>query len=376
MARSTIVRHETAVGGFTLLCAAILTGGLIVKGAKVGFGSRHLVFTSDAGHDLKKGAAVKMQGIEIGEVEDVDLEEKGVHVHLKVYPEFRDFVKSDAVAQIDEPPVLGSSSVEILPGRAPTPVEEKAHLKYEPKQGIMTKIQGAQGDVEKVLKRVTDIADKADETLTSVNKIVARIDNGEGVVGKLVRDEKLASDFEKGVNGMVSLVDDVKAGKGAFALLKDENLAPDIRQTVADVRSMTDAVARGDGSLGRLMTNDTIVVQSEDTLKDVRSALARLDEITKGTTATTEKVQQVLDTAKGTMEKLDGTIKNAEKVTGELASVTEKINKGQGTLSKLVNDDALFRETKALLKELRESVEDLREQAPINSFIGVVFSAF
>ena len=31
---------------------------------------------------------------------------------------------------------------------------------------------------------------------------------------------------------------------------------------------------------------------------------------------------------------------------------------------------------KGILKELRESVEDLREQAPINSFIGVVFSAF
>lgn len=29
-----------------------------------------------------------------------------------------------------------------------------------------------------------------------------------------------------------------------------------------------------------------------------------------------------------------------------------------------------------LLEELRESVEDLREQAPINSFSGVVFSAF
>ncbi len=40
------------------------------------------------------------------------------------------------------------------------------------------------------------------------------------------------------------------------------------------------------------------------------------------------------------------------------------------------SDDKLYKETKSLLKELRESVEDLREQAPINSFIGVVFSAF
>lgn len=376
MARSTIVRHETVVGAFTLLCAAILMGGLIVKGAKVGFGSRHLVFTADAGHDLKKGAAVKMQGLEIGEVENVDLEETGVHVHVKIYPEFREFVHTDASFSIDEPPILGSSSVEVHPGVAKVPVQEGTNLPYKKTEGMLTKLQGAQGDVEKVLKRVTDMADKADQTLTGVNKIVDRVNAGEGIVGRLVRDEKLADNFVSGVSGVVALVDDVKAGKGVFALLKDEQLAPDIKQTVADVRSMTDAVSRGDGSLGRLMVNDTVVVRTEQVLQDVRGALARLEEITKGTTATTEKVQQVLETAKGTMEKLEGTIKNAEKVTGELAQVTEKINKGQGTLAKLVNDDAIFRETKALLKELRESVEDLREQAPINSFIGVVFSAF
>ncbi|MEZ0230607.1 MAG: MlaD family protein, partial [Planctomycetota bacterium] len=124
MARSTIVRHETVVGAFTLLCAAILAGGLIIKGAKVGFGSRHLVFVADAGHDLKKGAAVKMQGLEIGEVEEVDLEEAGVHVHLKIYPQFRDFVHTDATVTIDEPPILGSSSVEVHPGSAKVAIEE------------------------------------------------------------------------------------------------------------------------------------------------------------------------------------------------------------------------------------------------------------
>ena len=44
-----------------------------------------------------------------------------------------------------------------------------------------------------------------------------------------------------------------------------------------------------------------------------------------------------------------------------------------------VIDDAAGRTlatASSLDKELRESVEDLREQAPINSFIGVVFSAF
>jgi|SRR5579883_247124 len=376
MARSTIVRHETAVGAFALLVVSILAAGLIIKGAKVGFGSRHFTFTAkDGGHDLKKGAAVKMQGIEIGEVTGVDLEPTGVHVHAKVYPEFGSFVHRDAVARIAEPPIIGSTSVEVEPGKTGD-IEEGETLKYEEKPGLLSKFQGAEGEVDKIVKKANDIADKADHTLDTVNQVLDRVNAGQGIVGRLVKDEKLSSDFSTGVEGMIALVDDVKNGRGAFALLKDEQLAPDIKQAVADVRSMTDAVARGDGSLGRLMTHDDLVVQGEKTLQDVRAALARLDEIATQTTKTTEKVQQVLDEAKGTLAKLDGTIKNAEKTTGQLAELTEKVNKGQGSLAKIVNDDALFRETKALLKELRESVEDLREQAPINSFIGVVFSAF
>jgi phospholipid/cholesterol/gamma-HCH transport system substrate-binding protein len=366
MARSTIVRHETAVGAFTLLCAGILILGVIIKGSKVGFGARNVTFTApESGHDLKVGAVVKMQGIEIGEVENVDLEKEGVHVHLKIYPEFRDFVHADAKVSIVEPPVIGSTSVEVFPGtKAEPPVAQRAHLEYVPTEGIMTKIQSSQGDVQKVLDQVKDIAKKTNDTLDNVDKIVARVNAGEGVMGRLVRDDQLAQDFTKGVTGLVAFIDDVHRS------------APDLQRTIADVRSLTDAVAEGKGSLGRLVTNDTIVVESENVLKDVRTALARLEEITKDTTATTKKVQDVLDSTKGTLDKLDGTIRNAEKVTGQLAEITAKVNTGQGSLAKLVNDDALFRETKALLKEVRESVEDLREQAPINSFIGVVFSAF
>jgi phospholipid/cholesterol/gamma-HCH transport system substrate-binding protein len=376
MSRSTIVRHERAVGLFVTLTAVLLGGGLAIKGTKGAIGSRELVFHADAGHDLRHGATVTMQGLEVGEVSDVELDaNNSVLVRIKVWPEFRDHVHADAVAAIVPPALLGSPTVELTPGRNGA-IKNGDEIRPEVRKGLMDAVSGSTDDLKKIVERVNKMADKADSTLGQVNEIVSKINAGQGVVGKLVNDPELADQFVATVKDTRAVLDDVKEGRGAFALLKDEKIVPDIRETIADVRSMSDAVARGEGSLGRLMTNDTIVVQGEGVLKDVRSALARLDEITKDATATTEKVQSVLDSTKGAIDKLDGTIKNAEKVTAQLAEVTEKVNKGQGTLAKLVNDDALFKETKALLKELRESVEDLREQAPINSFIGVVFSAF
>ncbi|MBN1533566.1 MAG: MCE family protein [Spirochaetes bacterium] len=59
-----------------------------------------------------------------------------------------------------------------------------------------------------------------------------------------------------------------------------------------------------------------------------------------------------------------------------LRQITEKINAGQGTLGKLINDDGVHSDTNKLVKELREAVEDSREQAPVTSFIRAALTAF
>lgn len=68
-------------------------------------------------------------------------------------------------------------------------------------------------------------------------------------------------------------------------------------------------------------------------------------------------------------ENLHNTIKNIEEITG-------KINQGKGTLGKLVNEDKVHRNTDNLIKEVRDAMEDSREQAPITSFIRAALLAF
>ena len=59
-----------------------------------------------------------------------------------------------------------------------------------------------------------------------------------------------------------------------------------------------------------------------------------------------------------------------------LRDITEKINAGKGTFGKLINDDKLGHQTVELVKELRETIEDAREQAPITSFLRAALTAF
>jgi phospholipid/cholesterol/gamma-HCH transport system substrate-binding protein len=59
-----------------------------------------------------------------------------------------------------------------------------------------------------------------------------------------------------------------------------------------------------------------------------------------------------------------------------LRDITDKINAGKGTIGKLINEDKLAQQTVDLVKELRETIEDAREQAPITSFLRAALTAF
>lgn len=71
------------------------------------------------------------------------------------------------------------------------------------------------------------------------------------------------------------------------------------------------------------------------------------------------------------------------KTVQNIASITGKVNQGQGTLGKLINESDVHRsvnttlgDAQIVLKELREGLEDTREQAPVTSFIRSALSAF
>ena len=59
-----------------------------------------------------------------------------------------------------------------------------------------------------------------------------------------------------------------------------------------------------------------------------------------------------------------------------LKNFTAKLNSSKGTLGKFLNDDTIHNKTGKLVDDLREAVEDAREQAPVTSFIRAALTAF
>jgi phospholipid/cholesterol/gamma-HCH transport system substrate-binding protein len=59
-----------------------------------------------------------------------------------------------------------------------------------------------------------------------------------------------------------------------------------------------------------------------------------------------------------------------------IKEITEKINRGKGTVAKLINEDKMHAGTDQLIKDVRDAVEDSREQAPITSFLRAALTFF
>lgn len=375
---STVVKNELLVGGF--LALAFLIGGVLATKRSRDRGlldTQRVHFAVDHGSGLQKGAPVLMRGVEIGSVGDVKLTDgHKVDVTADIAPRFAGFVTADAVATVVEPPFLGSTRVELEPGKGKV-AGAGSELTSRIDEGLMARITSLEGDVRQVIQEVEGVAAEARETLGEVRKVATGINEGKGIASRLIHDEQMAKDVKSIVADLKTIVEQIKEGEGAAALaINDAQVAKDLKASAADLRVVASRLEKGEGTLGRLSKDSELIDQSTGLVKDVRSSLAKLNELNDQARASMKKVETLLTSTELTVRRVHDLVGSADSVTQELAGTIKRVNEGKGTVAALLNDDSVYRETKSLLKELRESVEDLREQAPINSFLGVVFSAF
>jgi ABC-type transporter Mla subunit MlaD len=80
-------------------------------------------------------------------------------------------------------------------------------------------------------------------------------------------------------------------------------------------------------------------------------------------------VKQTMASLRETAPKLQATMDRIDRISA-------KIENGEGSLGKLVQDDTLYDEASRMFKESRHAAEDVREQVPIITFTSVLFGAF
>ncbi|MFH7001055.1 MlaD family protein [Flavobacterium bizetiae] len=162
---------------------------------------------------LEVGNNVRFSGINIGTVEEIQLiNDSSVVVRMVIKDEVREFIKTDARASIGSDGLMGDKVLTISPGVKSTKVIEN--------NGAIASINGI--EMQDLMKSVKKSVDNAAVITDELAIFSHSMNNGNGALARLVRDDKMAnsvsntlSNLESGTKGFS---ENMEAAKSNFLL--------------------------------------------------------------------------------------------------------------------------------------------------------------
>jgi phospholipid/cholesterol/gamma-HCH transport system substrate-binding protein len=219
----TTSSQKIKIGAFTVLGLVVLLLAIFYIGnQKSLFSSTFRIYgTFKNVNGLTVGNNVRFAGINVGVVEAINIvTDSSVRVDLTLNNSVRKFIKTDSKMSIGSDGLMGDKLVVIAPGGITSTTEISAGSQL----GSVNPV-----DVDKIINKLTKVADNAESLTTDLAQIVSKINNGKGSLGRLLNNDKIAKDLEgtvrqaqttmKGVHATTStLNEDLKAAQHNFLL--------------------------------------------------------------------------------------------------------------------------------------------------------------
>ena len=203
---------------------------------------------------LRNGASVRFGGIDVGAVRDIKImpDTSGlVEVSMRIKSDIRRFIKRDSRASIETEGLVGNKVVLITMGSPNSDV-------IEDNGTILSREPLSFADV---IDETQGILAYTKEMTKNLSEIIARVNKGEGTIGKILNDEELykttTSITKTADRSLTSLTEDLKniislfdeLGRGVETVVRNTN------NVVAGIDTLIKGVSEGKGVLGTLMTD-------------------------------------------------------------------------------------------------------------------------
>jgi len=315
-------------------------------------------FSSSVG--LKVGDPVRIAGVDVGKVRKISIEDHRVRVDFYVNRE--DGVRTDSLAQIRQTNMLGGVFLGLDFGSAESPVLPPGSMvKTLESTNLDQFITNLDRNQDRVLRPLGDLVGDSREPLTEaitrLERIMTKIDEGDGTLGRLINNPGLYNEMTAMSARLNQLLSRMESSEGTLGkLMDDPALYDNLNHTMVNLADLTDQIKSGKGTLGKLLLDDRLYV-------DATTAVGHLGDIT-----------QQISQGQGSLGKMlqDETLyENVRDSMARINSIAAKIDDGQGTLGRLVNEDDLYRDAKTTLHKVEKSVDGISDTGPLSA-LGVV----
>ena len=152
---------------------------------------------------LQIGNNVRFAGINVGVVEDINIvTDSSVKVDLTLNNNVKKFIKRDSKLSIGSDGLMGDKLVVIAPGglTSTQPIADGGQL------AAINPV-----DVDKIIAKLTKVADNAATLTEGLSDIVTKVNSGKGSIGRLLNSDKLSRDLEGTVRQAKTTIKNVHA---------------------------------------------------------------------------------------------------------------------------------------------------------------------
>lgn len=355
---------EAKVGLVVLLSIGFLTYMTFTVGG-YRFGKEegyqiYAVFDSVAGVDLK--TPVKIAGVSVGVVERIDLSDTKARLTLRIRPEVK--IRKGAQTLIRSAGLLGEKYIEIINPEgeqtgtlSDSPEQNESLPASKPSSWLAPK--GLMKDMSTWLEGLgPELAYAADSPASGpANEAAAQEPTAKDTFvkeGEVIQQKGKSADMDQLISQLNAISEDLKAVshtlKEALGTKEGEHSLKEIIQNIQDLTNNLNTVVKENrGNLTKTVAN---LEEFSRFLKDSGPRLLEsLNQIT-------EKVEK----GEGTLGKLVQDEELYNRLNGTLADVkqvTEKIRKGEGTVGKLIFQEEAYNNLNSTLKSLGSTLNRL-----------------
>jgi phospholipid/cholesterol/gamma-HCH transport system substrate-binding protein len=330
--------------GLTVLFASITLAVLIfLMSGTSGWFTRKIIVKSyfDNAGGLRNGAAVRLQGVDIGNVVSIRIVPNKpltpVEVAMKVNTKFAFNLRKDSNTSLSTAGVLGETYIDIDSTTAHGPLAQNGDVlatrEHPDFNDVVRSSQGTLQNLDALLKRT--------------DRILAFVESGQGSIGKLIYDPNLYDRLSATVTDFKGVVDDVRNGKGSIGqLIASDEAYKKAIAAVDKLNAMIDELQQGKGTAGRFLKDPALYNNANDTVENVK------------------KLTEDINAGKGPIGKLARDQEFANKLQKTLDNITDltsRLQAGEGTAGRLFKDPSLYNNSDQMLIETRALIKAIRE---------------
>lgn len=336
---------ELKIGILSVSALALAIMLILAVGGQGGFAwERYALKTKFADvKGLKTGAIVRVAGVDVGKVTDLQFAGADVEVTFEVNEEMQQRITEQSRAMIGSLSLLGEPIIEVSTSSQGTPLKDGDFIPS-------TRTPG----------QIADVADNATQALAQTTEMLKEIRAGKGTVGKLFTDDQLYKEINEVVGSAQAVADHIRQGRGSLGMfVQDPGAYRELNGALVNLRETTRRINAGEGSLGRLLNDDAMA-------KSFTSAAGSLDEIAGG-----------LKRGQGTAGKLltdQQLFDRFNSLAGRIDTLTAGLEQGQGAAGQFLQNRALYENMNGAANELKSLIGDIRKDP--KKYLNVRVSIF